>query len=172
MSLLWQCTGFLERFYLMLGAAKPQILAYWANSWQKASYIRGPVFNSAYFNTLAQIFEYSFRCTRFVYSSATTGYFLVYLYAYAGFVQIINSAVFLSLSLCSLRFVSLTLSELEFLLSNMKVPYFFRYHVCRITVPILPWIDLLIGYSCCSLVLISQVSKSKSLICMCSCINI
>ena len=40
MSLLWQCTGFLERFYLMLGAAKPQILAYWANSWQKASYIR------------------------------------------------------------------------------------------------------------------------------------
>ena len=79
---------------------------------------------------------------------------------------------FLSLSLCSFRFVSLTLSELEFLLSNMKVPYFLPYHVCRITVLILPWINLPNGYSCCSLVLISQVSKSKSLICMCSCINI
>ena len=112
----------------MLGAAKPQILAYRADSWQKASYIRGSVFNSAYFNTWAQIFEYSFRCTLFVYSSATTGYFLVYLYAYAGFVQIINSAVS-SLFLYSLRFVSLTLSELEFLISNMKVPYFFLYHV-------------------------------------------
>lgn len=42
---------------------------------------------------------------------------------------------FFSLSLRSLRFVSPTVSELEFLLSNMEVSYFLMYHVCRITVP-------------------------------------